>query len=429
MYQPIRREQKEAVGLLSIGTFLEYFDLMLFVHLAHLLNDLFFPKVDPKTEMILAFFAFWSTYLLRPVGALVFGYIGDRIGRKFTIQVTTLLMAGSCITMALVPTYSEIGIYATIIVTLCRMLQGVSSMGEIIGSEIYLTESFKPPLKAFFVALISSMSAVGTFAAIAMGALVVKYSIDWRIAFWIGAVIAVIGRIARTHLREAPDYSDMKLRLKKFLESESLPRTGIVSAIRGEKVKSKTMITYTFLAAFGGIMFFFTYIYCGSFLKTKLNFTSEDVLSHNLIVSAIDLLVMLCYTLASLYANPLKILRWRVAIYAPLLAVTPLVFAYATNGYQIMLLQVLTNALLGMGLVPAVSSLIENFPILIRFRYISVLYALSRVVAYTLFPLVFYFAVENLGTNGMYLVFIPMWGFYLWGVNYFIKLEKEQPAY
>ena len=74
----LTKEQKEAVGLLSIGTFLEYFDLMLFVHMAVLLNDLFFPKTDPFTASLLAAFAFCSTYLLRPIGALIFGYIGDK---------------------------------------------------------------------------------------------------------------------------------------------------------------------------------------------------------------------------------------------------------------------------------------------------------------------------------------------------------------
>ncbi|OYZ36061.1 MAG: MFS transporter, partial [Alphaproteobacteria bacterium 16-39-46] len=73
----LNRTQKEAVGLLQVGTFLEYFDLMLYVHMAVLLNDLFFPKTDPKTAALLTAFAFCSTYLLRPFGALFFGYIGD----------------------------------------------------------------------------------------------------------------------------------------------------------------------------------------------------------------------------------------------------------------------------------------------------------------------------------------------------------------
>ena len=117
----LTREQKEAVGLLSIGTFLEFFDLMLFVHMAVLLNELFFPKTDPFTTSLLTAFAFCSAFVFRPIGALIFGWIGDNIGRKVTVTITTMMMAVSCITMANLPTYSEIGINAAYIITICRI--------------------------------------------------------------------------------------------------------------------------------------------------------------------------------------------------------------------------------------------------------------------------------------------------------------------
>ena len=88
VFSSLSRDKKEAVGLLQIGTFLEYFDLMLYVHMAVLLNSLFFPKSDPYTENLLAALAFCSAHLLRPFGALLFGYIGDHIGRKSTIVFT-----------------------------------------------------------------------------------------------------------------------------------------------------------------------------------------------------------------------------------------------------------------------------------------------------------------------------------------------------
>jgi MFS transporter, MHS family, proline/betaine transporter len=89
----LTKEQKEAVGLLSIGTFLEYFDLMLYVHMAVLLNELFFEPTNPLTASLLAAVAFCSTYVLRPFGALLFGWIGDNIGRRETVIITTLMMA------------------------------------------------------------------------------------------------------------------------------------------------------------------------------------------------------------------------------------------------------------------------------------------------------------------------------------------------
>ncbi len=132
----LTREQKEAIGLLSIGTFLEYFDLMLYVHMAVLLNELFYPKADAHVAALYTAAAFCSTYLLRPVGALIFGWIGDNIGRKSTVVITTALMSISCVAMATFPTYAQIGTSAAWVITICRIIQGMSSMGEVIGAEL-----------------------------------------------------------------------------------------------------------------------------------------------------------------------------------------------------------------------------------------------------------------------------------------------------
>ena len=215
--QKLTREQKEAVGLLSIGTFLEYFDLMLYVHMAVLLNELFFPKTDLFTASLLSAFAFCSVFVLRPFGALIFGYIGDKIGRKATVVITNFLMSISCIIMATLPTYEQIGITAAWLVTICRMLQGLSSMGEIVGAEIYLTEFIKPPKQYPMVMLIAIASMLGGTAALGMAFVATKFEFNWRIAFWVGAGIAVVGGVARTALKETTDFADAKRRLKAIL--------------------------------------------------------------------------------------------------------------------------------------------------------------------------------------------------------------------
>ncbi|BFD45633.1 MAG: hypothetical protein DMENIID0002_02790 [Rickettsia endosymbiont of Sergentomyia squamirostris] len=122
----LTREQKEAVGLLSIGTFLEYFDLMLYVHMAVFLNELFFPQSDPHTTAIYSATAFCSSLVFRPVGAVIFGWLGDNIGRKTTVIITTFIMALSCIMMANLPTYTQIGITASWLITICRILYSIN---------------------------------------------------------------------------------------------------------------------------------------------------------------------------------------------------------------------------------------------------------------------------------------------------------------
>ena len=163
----LTKKHKEAVGLLCIGTFLEYFDLMLYVHMAVLINDLFFPKTDdPKMLYIYGAIAFCSSYILRPFGGLLIGWIGDKYGRKITILITSFSMSAACLVMSAVPTYEKIGIAATFIVTGCRMVQGFSSMGEITGAFVYITESLKAPLRYSVVTFVTIFNRLGSLFAL-----------------------------------------------------------------------------------------------------------------------------------------------------------------------------------------------------------------------------------------------------------------------
>jgi MFS family permease len=211
----LMREQKEAVGLLSIGTFLEYFDLMLYVHTVAFLNELFFEPNDPRSSSLVMAFAFCSTFVFRSVGALIFGWIGDHVGRKSTIIITTFMMAMSCLIMANLPTYAQIGNLAAWVVTICRVMQGMSSMGEVVGAELYITETINPPAQYAIVGSLGVFASLGALGALGIASLVTIHDFNWRVAFWIGAVIALIGSVARTRLRETPEFVDAKRQLKK----------------------------------------------------------------------------------------------------------------------------------------------------------------------------------------------------------------------
>jgi MFS transporter, MHS family, proline/betaine transporter len=167
----LTREQKEAVGLLSIGTSLEYFDLMLYVHMAGLLNELFFEPTDPHTTSLMMSFAFCTTFVFRPVGAVIFGWLGDTIGRKFTVIITTSMMAVTCLVMANLPTYAQIGVTATWVITICRAMQGISSMGEMKGAQLYLTEIIKPPAQYASVGLMWVCCELGGLGALGVASL------------------------------------------------------------------------------------------------------------------------------------------------------------------------------------------------------------------------------------------------------------------
>jgi len=286
----LTREQKEAVGLLSIGTFLEYFDLMLYVHMAVLLNELFFPKTDPFTASLLAAFAFCSTYILRPFGALLFGYIGDNIGRKHTVIITTFMMATSCTVMAVLPTYAQIGITASWLVTICRIIQGMSSMGEIIGAQIYLTETIKRPIQYPIVALLSLLAALGGVAALGIASLVTIYHTNWRYAFWFGALVAVIGTVARTSLRETPDFVNVKTRLKRTLNTINKD----ISVLSNqepwkEKINPVHALNFFLIQCGWPICFYIAFIHCSSILQSSFGYSPEQVIHQNFFLAIIEM--------------------------------------------------------------------------------------------------------------------------------------------
>lgn len=131
-------ERKVLIGS-SLGTVFEWYDFFLFGSLAAVIGQQFFTKVDPSTALIFALLSFSAGFIVRPFGAVVFGRLGDRIGRKYTFLATIVLMGASTFLVGLLPSYDTIGIAAPIILITMRLLQGLAVGGEYGGAVIYVT--------------------------------------------------------------------------------------------------------------------------------------------------------------------------------------------------------------------------------------------------------------------------------------------------
>jgi len=429
----LNREQKEAVGLLQIGTFLEYFDLMLYVHMAVLLNDLFFPKTDPHTAALLTAFAFCSTYVLRPFGALIFGWIGDNIGRKPTVIITTMMMAVSCIVMATLPTYNQIGITAAWIVTICRIFQGLSSMGEIVGAQIYLTEIIKSPNRHYpIVALIAVSLSLGCLVALAIASLVNITGFDWRNAFWIGATIAVIGSTARIRLRETPDFIRTKRYEKKIIKKSisddySTKKSSFLKKIKfawNKKINKKTFLTYFLIDCSSPVFFYFTYIYCGNLLRDLFGYTAAEVIRQNMFVGIIDLIMCVIWFVFLIYKpHPLKILKIEFIAIFPFILLCPYILSALETPFQLFLIQSFCTCFC-LGHMASMAVFVKSFPVFGRFTFLSLSFAISRAVIYVITSFGLVYLIEFFGYKGLWILMVPIAiGFY-WGVRHFEKLEK-----
>lgn len=425
----LNKEQKGAIFLLQIGTFLEYFDLMLFVHMAVVLNEIFFPKFDPFTNSLLSAFTFCSTFALKPFGALLFGYIGDKVGRKHTVIITTMIMAISCVIMANVPTYAQIGITASWVITICRGLQGMSSIGESIGAELYTAELIALPLRYKAVGYIGFAGVVGMVVSLIVAEVVLSLGINWRIIFWLGAIIALIGSAARVTLRESPDFSDAKRRLLGMLEkAEENPDLLNTNPAWEETVSRKTSLAYFLVFCGWPFCFYFSYVYCGSILKDQFLYTKEALINHNLIVSIFNLVGLFLFIRLTEKVHPLVILKAKLIIYIPFLCMVPWLLLNVKSELTIFIIQIF-GVVFGHSTIPAKAIFLMHFPIFKRFRYASLITAASHVTLYIVTSFGLVYAVNFLGEYGILLISLPVTFSFLWGLLHFEKLERDIGEY
>lgn len=205
--QDKKKRKIVAVGLL--GNALEWYDFAIYGFFAPILAKSFFPSDDPTASLIAAYGAFAAGFLMRPVGAVLFGHIGDRLGRKHALLLSVMMMAIPSLLIGLMPTFDQIGIAAGVILVILRMLQGVAVGGEYTGSVVYLAENSPPERRGLF----SSLALLGAIGGMLFGSFIgtiVSFlltdaqlqSWGWRLPFLGGVGLAVFGLFLRRGMTE-----------------------------------------------------------------------------------------------------------------------------------------------------------------------------------------------------------------------------------
>ncbi len=200
-----------------IGSAVEYYDFFIYGTAAALVfPKLFFPEADPKTATIASFATFGVAYVARPLGAVVLGHFGDRLGRKQMLIFTLLLMGCSTIAIGLLPTYAQVGVLAPILLVVLRFAQGLSAAGEQAGANSMTLEHAPPCRRAFFTSFTLSGTQMGlilaTLVFIPIGALPEETLLDWgwRIPFLLSAVVVAVGLWVRRTLPETPVFQEVE---------------------------------------------------------------------------------------------------------------------------------------------------------------------------------------------------------------------------
>jgi MHS family proline/betaine transporter-like MFS transporter len=192
-----------------IGTVLEYFDFLLFAHFSLIIAPLFFPDIDPIVAAIQALGLFAAGFVMRPLGAIIFGWIGDSRGRKHALSSSVLWAALPTLIICFLPSYNSIGIMAPIILILCRMAQGFSLGGEYINAGILLMEHAPLEKRGFYSSILCASAAVGCILALACTFFILNSSMPswaWRVPFFLGSVAGLMTYKMRKILIESPEF-------------------------------------------------------------------------------------------------------------------------------------------------------------------------------------------------------------------------------
>ncbi|MFK3773137.1 MFS transporter [Pseudomonas xanthosomatis] len=211
-----RREERKIIFASSLGTVFEWYDFFLYGALAAVISKQFFAGVNDTTAFIFALMAFAAGFLVRPFGALVFGRLGDMIGRKYTFLVTIVLMGLSTFAVGLLPTYASIGIAAPIILVVLRMLQGLALGGEYGGAATYVAEHAPHGKRGFHTGFIQSTATLGLLLSLIV-VLASRYisgdqfeTWGWRLPFLLSIFLLAISTWIRMSMHESPAFVKMK---------------------------------------------------------------------------------------------------------------------------------------------------------------------------------------------------------------------------
>jgi MFS family permease len=275
------------IGASSVGTLIEWYDFYIFGMLATTIAKQFFPETGGTAALLSTLAIFAAGFIVRPFGALVFGRLGDLVGRKYTFLLTLVLMGGSTFAIGLVPGFGSIGWWAPVLVLVLRLLQGLALGGEYGGAATYVAEHAPPHRRGFYTSWIQTTATLGLFLALGViilvrqGQGVERFNQEWggwRYPFWLSALLVAVSVVIRLRMQESPLFAKAK--------AEGRTSANPIKESFGKKANFKMVLLALFGAVMGqGVIWYTGQFYAQSFIENvcKVNF----VQSRNILLIAI----------------------------------------------------------------------------------------------------------------------------------------------
>ncbi len=389
----------------GLGTMIEWYDFYIFGSLAVIMSELMFPKGDPAWALIKTWALFATGFIVRPFGALVFGGVGDRIGRKYAFLVTLTIMGLSTFLIGLLPTYASIGILAPILLLILRLLQGLALGGEYGGAAVYVAEHVPDHRRGYYTSFIQVTATLGLFVSLGVVLAVKKSMPDadfkawgWRIPFLLSLLLVGMSFYIRLRLKESPLFQSIKTQGKTSVQPlrESF----------GNWANIRIVLLVLFGATAGqGVVWYTGQFYALSFLQTALKI---DLSTSSIIVGTALLLGMPFFVVFGALSD--RIGRLKIMMAGNLIAALtyiPIYHAMKANGDpnnphmgMLVLLVFIQVIYVTMVYGPIAAFLIEAFPARIRYTSFSLPYHLGNGWFGGTLPLIAALLVEK--THNLY---------------------------
>lgn len=272
-------DRRRVVWAGIVGNVMEWYDFAIYGFFARTIGHLYFPAEDPRTSLLAAYAVFAVGFLMRPLGAILFGHIGDRVGRGPALLWSVVAMAVPTLVMGLLPTYAQIGIWASLLMLLCRMIQGLAVGGEYTSSAVFLAETAHPERRGAAAAWAVFGATGGILLGSAVGALVLNLlpldqvvAWGWRVPFLFGVLVGVAGFLLR---RRMP--------FDKPAATEGFP---LMRAVREHPVALVQAVSISLVNA---VAFYLIFVYLVSWLKLAADMSARTAL----LINSLNMVILL----------------------------------------------------------------------------------------------------------------------------------------
>lgn len=378
----------------TIGNLTEWYNFLLYGYLAAVISPLFFPAQDELTSLTLAFSVFALSFFARPLGGILFGWIGDTYGRQRALLISLIMMGVPTLLIGLLPTYASIGVLSPVLLCLLRMCQGLSAGGEHTGSAVYVAEYAPPGKRTLWVSTVPASAAFGLLFSSLMALLIIHsftaealQAWGWRVGYWAGAALCLVSILLRVTLPETPLFTE--------LQAHQKVRTPIKDLLHDADTL-KSLLIVIGLACSWGIFYQILFIWMPTYLTRVLHFDHDAALQLN----SIYVFCLACLMVAAGYlADYLPRKNMLMASCAAMLVLSYPLFLLLSAGalWQVYLAMGIFTLIFCVFLPTSFVTMVEAFHTSVRYTGLSLGFNIGLAVFGGTCPLVATWLIEISG--------------------------------